>query len=190
MTVKDPAAIAANQLPLRIGAASNGDNRFKGDIANVLVASRTLSAEEIAKLADPANITPDPAPTPVDKATVLPSLAALTGNAYRLNGAGYLEIPSTAALDGAAGLTLAAWIRPTEFPAAGMRIIDKCPVSAAQGYLLDTYPGDSLRLITREPHFGFPAKLPPGKWTHVAATVDGKTHRQILYINGKPVAGS
>ena len=30
-----------------------------------------------------------------------------------------------------------------------MRLIDKCPVSAAQGYLLDTYPKDSLRLITR-----------------------------------------
>jgi hypothetical protein len=69
-----------------------------------------------------------------------------------------------------------------------MRIIDKCPVSAARGYLLDTYPKDSLRLITREPHLTYPAKLPAGRWTHVAATVDTKTGQQTLYVNGKPVA--
>ena len=34
---------------------------------------------------------------------------------------------------------------------------------------------------------GFPAKLPVGKWTHVAATVDGKTGQQRLYVNGQVV---
>ena len=48
---------------------------------------------------------------------------------------------------------------------------------------------NSLRLITRDPHFGYPANLPLGQWTHVAATVDGKTGQQTLYINGKPVDG-
>ena len=54
----------------------------------------------------------------------------------------------------------------------------------------DRYPKDSLRLITREPHFGFPAKLPVGQWSHVAATVDGQTGKQIIFINGKPVAAN
>jgi hypothetical protein len=45
-------------------------------------------------------------------------------------------------------------------------------------------------LITREPHFGFPAKLPVGRWTHVAATVDGRTGQQTLYVNGKAVANN
>ena len=71
-----------------------------------------------------------------------------------------------------------------------MRIIDKCPVNVARGYLLDTYPGDSLRLITREPHLMFPAKFPAGRWTHVAATVDGPSGKQKLFINGKRVAES
>jgi hypothetical protein len=117
-------------------------------------------------------------------------LQELSDKLYRLDGKGYLEIPSRAVPSGDQGLTLAAWIRPAEFPAEGMRIIDKCPVSAARGYLLDTYPGDSLRLITREPHLIFPAKLPCGKWTHVAATVDGKTGKQRLYLNGKVVTES
>ena len=56
--------------------------------------------------------------------------------------------------------------------------------------LLDTYPKDSLRLITREPHLIHPAKLTVGQWTHVAATVDGPTGKQTLYLNGKPVAGN
>lgn len=177
--------ISVNQLPLRIGAASDGSNRFKGDIARVVVAGNALSPVEIASLADPRIVQGEVPITIVDKPQ---SLQGLTDNAYRLNGNGYLEIPSLAAPSGEKGLTLAAWIRPAEFPAAGMRIIDKCPVAAARGYLLDTYPGDSLRLITREPHFVFPAKLPVGQWTHVAATVDGITGKQILYVNGKAVA--
>ena len=59
----------------------------------------------------------------------------------------------------------------------------------ADGFLLDTYPGLSLRLITREPHLGFAANLPTGVWTHVAATIDGETGRQVLYCGGNPVAG-
>ena len=58
----------------------------------------------------------------------------------------------------------------------------------AAGYLLDTYPGNSLRLISREPHLVYDAHLPIGEWTHVAATVDGTTGRQVLYMNGRAVS--
>ena len=61
-----------------------------------------------------------------------------------------------------------------------MRIIDKTPVGAATAYGIDTHPGDSLRLITRDPHLTFPAKLPRGAWTHVAATADAATGRRAL----------
>jgi hypothetical protein len=30
----------------------------------------------------------------------------------------------------------------------------------ATGYVLDTYPGNSLRIIARDPHFWFNARLP------------------------------
>jgi hypothetical protein len=141
-------------------------------------------------LADPKLVAGDLPLVTVQQPRNLAALSDLSGKAYRLDGNGYLEIPHNPALNGDKGLTLAAWIRPAEFPASGMRIIDKCPVAATRGYLLDTYPKDSLRLITREPHFGFQARLPAGRWVHVAATVDGKTGQQTLYVDGKAVANN
>jgi len=43
--------IAANDLPLRIGADSNGQSRFMGNIARARVFGRALSDDEIARLA-------------------------------------------------------------------------------------------------------------------------------------------
>jgi hypothetical protein len=106
---------------------------------------------------------------------------------FHLTGAGYLEIPHRKMLNCPDGVTLSAWIRPAASPGGGMRIIDKSPVGAASAYLLDTYPDNSLRLITCDPNLIYDAKLPLNEWTHVAATVDGKTGRQILFINGRDV---
>ena len=197
---KCPSGIRSNKLSLRIGSASDGSCKFKGDMARIVVANRAFSADEIVALADTNNAGWDKVKgivvalegsrpvALVANVQVLPADGGLAGKMYRLDGTGYLEVPHSAALNGDNGLTVAAWIRATEFPGGGMRIIDKCPVSAAQGYVLDTYPGDSLRLITRDPHLMFPAKLPPAKWIHVAATVDGVTGKQTLYVNGKKMA--
>jgi alpha-L-fucosidase 2 len=200
VVISAASGIRANKLPLRIGAASDGSNRFKGDMARIVVANRAFTAEEVAALADPHNAGWHKAKgivlaldgtglaKLVKGAQVVPAAEGLAGKMYQFDGTGYLEVPHRVAFNGNKGLSLAAWIRPSEFPSAGMRIIDKCPVSAAQGYLLDTYPGDSLRLITRDAHLIYPAKLPVGKWTHVAATVDGTTGKQVLYVNGRKVA--
>ena len=118
------------------------------------------------------------------------SASGLPGKSIRLDGHAFLEIPHDKSLDCLDGVTLSAWIYPRQFPPGGMRIIDKSPVGAATGYLLDTYPGNSLRLITRDPHLSFKANLPTNRWSHVAATVDGKTGKQALYLNGRPVAES
>ena len=85
-------------------------------------------------------------------------------------------------------MTLAAWVCPQALPASGARIIDKSPAGAATAYLLDTYPGNSLRLIFQDPHLSYPAQLTVGQWTHVAGSVDGETGRGVLYIHGKVVA--
>ena len=186
VVLKGAAVIQPNNLPLRIGAASDGSNRFNGDVAGITVLGRAMTSAEVAVLAG-VPVDAAQAATPVVVATALASIDLLAGKTFYLEGSAYLEIPAAAAPDGVEGLTLAAWIRPVAFPASGMRIIDKCPTTAAQGYLLDTYPGDSLRLIAREAHFIHPAKLPVNVWTHVAAIVDGKTGRQALYINGRAV---
>ncbi len=180
--------IASNSLPLLIGGSSDGASRFKGEIAHVVVAPRAFSDQELLKLADPANVSAKLKSIPVKKATVVESYDALVGKAYRMDGEAYLEVANSTAFDASGGITLAAWIRPSEFPGTAMRIIDKCPPATAQGFVLDIYPGNSLRLITRDPHFGYDAKLPSNRWTHVAATVDGKTGRQKIFINGKLVA--
>jgi alpha-L-fucosidase 2 len=208
VVIRKPAAVTPNQLPLRIGADSQGGSRFVGDLARAAVFSRVLSPDEIKRLADKQDVDAagllgamvnEPLPTHRSPLHVMkkvgqvgPALEGedLPGAVLRFDGNGFLEIAHQESLNCLDGLTLAAWIRPAQFPLRGMRILDKSPVGEATGYLLDTYPGSSLRLITRDPHLTHPAKLPASQWSHVAATVDGKTGKQTLYLNGKAVAES
>ena len=201
--------ISSNTLPLRIGAAAHGENRFRGDIARAWVFSRALVAAEVAALAADRSDTLDKDPALVGdwrldalQAGVFRNAAGLflparivgdvqpvdglRGKAVRLAGLGYLEVAHDARLDLRA-CTLAAWVRPEAQPQAGGRIIDKARVGTSNGYLLDTFPGNSLRLIVERGCLAFDAKLPPGKWCHVAATVaiDGT---MALYLDGRRVA--
>ncbi len=215
LVVPPPTAVKANHLPLRFGADSNGESRFKGLMMGVTVLNRPLSPEEMKKLAGErsgaapvlagqvvaldfalreGNLFPNRA-LPALPAKVVGEVAVVEaadggGKALQLDGRGFLEIAADSRLDCLEGLTVAAWIRPGELPPTGARIIDKSPVGAATAYLLDTYPGDSLRLIIRDPHLIYPARLPLGRWTHVAATVDAPTRIGRLYINGEEVARS
>jgi hypothetical protein len=61
VVVPRSAGIRANQLPLRIGAASDGSNWFQGDIAHVVVVGKSSTADEIAALADPKLVAAAPA---------------------------------------------------------------------------------------------------------------------------------
>jgi len=207
--VIDKSAIRPNKLPLRIGADSQGGNRFQGDLMSVCVFNRALSGDEVRQLADPrftgaaklkgcvvaieGGCTNAAEPRLRAKAhgaiSVVEAGEGSPGKALRLDGSTFLEIAHDKALDCPEGLTLAAWVRPRALPPSGARIIDKSPVGVASAYLFDTYPADSLRLITRDPHLIHAAKLPLGKWTHVAGTVDGATGRRVLYVNGRQVAG-
>ena len=199
--------IAKNQLPLRIGADSNGNNRFLGDIAQPRVFRRALSGDEVAQLAqdklpkDPALIGDWSLDSRKDNA--FPSsagegLAAKVvgevevadsphGKALRLAGKGYLEVLHDPKLDLTQEVTLAAWICPKALPPSGARILDKTQVGTSNGYLLDTCPGNSLRLIVERGSLGHDAKLKADEWAHVAATV-AANGQQALYINGKLVA--
>lgn len=216
VVIRKQSAITPNQLPLRIGADSQGGNRFVGELADSMVFSRVLSAGEIKQLASHATqdsagqagcvmaldlTKTNGAAFPNTANARLPArlvgtaetrvyLGNLPSWSLSLDGTAHLELGHDKSLDCLDGLTLAAWIKPTHFPPGGMRILDKSPVGAATGYLLDTCPGNSLRLITRDPHLIFKANLPTNEWSHVAATVDGQTGKQILYLNGKPVAES
>jgi hypothetical protein len=195
--VAEPVVIARrtirpNKLPLRFGADSNGENQFRGEMKAVAVFNRAVSAEDVARLAGQQTLegVAGCVATLNDKQVQkVGEVEALEdGTVWRFDGRGFLEIPHDERLDCLRGVTLAAWVCPQALPASGARIIDKSPAGAATAYLLDTYPGNSLRLIFQDPHLSYPAQLTVGQWTHVAGSVDGETGRGVLYIHGKVVA--
>jgi hypothetical protein len=202
--------IGTNTLPLRIGADSRGATRFLGRIVRVRVLGRTLAADEIGKLArDPAaelgrdealvgDWKPGAVQGKVSPNTAGKDLSAKVvgqckvcdgpaGPAIELSGEGYLEIAHDARLDVASGCTLDAWICPKQQAPGGGRIIDKSQAGTSNGYMVDTFPGNSLRLMTERGTLSYNAKLKPGVWVHVAATVDTEGGL-ALYLDGKKVA--
>jgi len=204
--------IPENQLPLRIGADSGGANRFLGDIARARLFKRALSAAEIESLArlkpgEPfkdaalvadwllANLKDGVCPNTAGeglaaKAVGDVQVAEADGvKAVRLTGSGYLEVANDPRLNPGEACTVEAWIRPQALPGNGSRIIDKISTGGVDGLLLDTFPGNSLRLIVGADQLRHDAKLAAGAWAHVAATVapDGA---QALYVNGKLVVGT
>jgi hypothetical protein len=208
-----PAAnIAVNDLPLRIGSDSQGGNRFVGDIARVRILNRALSPEEqTAHEPEPLADLPRDSATVGDwrldhlEAGAFTNLAAPempaklvgqgdlvdapAGKVLRLSGSGYLEIAHQQPLDLTSACTLEAWIRPQALPPGGARIVDKLHAGQEDGFLFDTFPGNSLRVIAQCGTLGHDAKLAPGQWAHVAATIspDGS---QRLYLNGTLVAAA
>lgn len=203
-------SLGPKALPLRIGADSNGENRFIGDIARARIFGRALSAEEIGSLArgEQGSLDKDAAligdwrfdepkegtfrnaagghlPAKVVKDVKVVDTSH--GKAIRLTGGGYLEIAHDPRLNLGTCYTLEAWVCPKALPPGGARIIDKSTAGTADNYLLDTHPGNSLRLITRRGAVGYDAKLPPDTWSHVAATFDARGSL-CLYVNGKHVA--
>jgi hypothetical protein len=202
--------LSTNGLPLRIGADSAGANRFMGEIARARIFNRALDTNEITALsrketgspAGDASLVGDWSfEDSVGAAFTSKSASRLTakavgnidvvdapsGKAVRLDGSGYLEIAQLPLLDFTEACTLEAWIRPAKLPPGGGRIIDKSEVGTSNGFLLDTYPGNSLRLICQAGTLSHDARLIPGKWVHVAATVapDGQL---ALYVDGRQVA--
>jgi hypothetical protein len=201
-----------NELPLRIGAASDGGSQFSGLIARARVWGRALTPEEVAALAaGPTEGKPDPGllvdydlGRPADggfpnkagerfPARVVGAVeeGELEGvRAACFTGKGWVEAADDPALRLTDAVTMDAWIAPEAIGPSGGRIIDKTHAGAADGYLLDTFPGNSLRMITEPRALGHDARLEPGKWVHIAATYDAATGEQRLYIGGKAVASA
>ncbi|MGC8744856.1 MAG: glycosyl hydrolase family 95 catalytic domain-containing protein [Verrucomicrobiia bacterium] len=98
------------------------------------------------------------------------------------------EAPKTSELDITDEITLEAWIKPERMPQAGGRIIDKLIPGTDTGYLLDTYPGNSLRMITSKGQCSYNGKLPTNQWSHVVAVYSAPKKLMKLYLNGKEVA--
>jgi hypothetical protein len=202
--------LATNQLPLRIGADSQGQNRFLGDLARARLFSRALSAEEIARSAsseedalqgDPDligdwklgqcenNVVPNSVGNGLEARLVGEASVSdgPKGKVLQLRGAGYLEVAPDPRLNLQRACTLEAWLRCDNLPSGGARILDKSQVGTSNGFLLDTAPGNSLRLIVARGALSHDAQLPTDRWTHVAATADA-AGQLTLYVDGHVVA--
>jgi hypothetical protein len=201
-----------NVRPLRIGADSNGEHCFLGLLRRVRVFALELTAEELAVLA--RDVAAEPAagrgplldyvleaaaegiianrassdfPAKVVGAVTFEE--ASVGTAARGTGTGYFEVDFDPRLNLPGPYSIDAWLRPEEFPEAGVRIVDKVTAGVDDGYLLDTFPGNSLRLITEMGHAAYAARLAPGQWVHVAATFDPDGELR-LYLNGQRLAAT
>jgi alpha-L-fucosidase 2 len=194
-----------NSLPIRIGADQTGQNAFRGEIAAVRLYSRLLATNEIAALAqthpntstnlaglvaqwrfgspNDALLENDPALPARRSGDVTPTTAANAACAHFAGGCfTIIDDPRLAFLGG----TVEAWIRPE--PNVNGRIVDRITPGGSDGWLLDTYPGNSLRAIVGAQTYTHP--LPHSdRWTHVALTVDPEG-TAALFVNGTRVAGN
>jgi hypothetical protein len=163
-------AYPANEYALRVGMDQHGGNVFQGDIGRLGVYGEVLSPEQVRELA----ATPS-AQQP----------AELPGQLYSGHPDLVSELDGSAGWDGAAELTLEAWIRPEGDAMIG-RIVDKVTPGQGDGFLFDTYPGSQLRVVAGQDTLNADRTLPAGEWTHVAAVIGLDGIR--LYQSGDEVA--
>ena len=97
------------------------------------------------------------------------------------------EIENSSKWSDSEKFTLEARIKPTANTGAA-RILDKITPGGSDGFLLDTYPGNSLRLIIGSQVLNVHNCLKADKLAHVAVVIDSKLRRIELYLDGKLIA--
>ena len=85
-------------------------------------------------------------------------------------------------------VTIDCWLIPQAMPAMGARIVDRAIMGTYNGYLLDTYPANSLRLLTANGELTAPNVLTPGEPVRVTAVYSSSKRIAKLYKNGKLIA--
>ncbi len=98
------------------------------------------------------------------------------------------EVRSQKALQLTNVVTLEAWVKADRMDQAGGRILDKSAPGTQVGYMLDTWPGNSLRLLNAKGMCRCEAKLPANKWTHVAGVYSASRRIMKVYVDGKEAA--
>ena len=193
------AVVSPTTTPLTIGSDLTTENGFVGVIAQARIYNRALTAQEISELENkiPAGIAANWDFTnykggPVTDATAgfvatpfgNPEAASEEGRSgVKLGGKDGFQVPSDPKLDLTTGGTLEMLISAGTQGAGGGRLLDKGQAGTALGSILDTFPGNSLRLITMAGALEGGPTLPVGGWHRVVAAFDSKSRR--LYLDGK-----
>ncbi len=137
----DHPSIPGSEHPLRIGYDSNGGNKFAGEIRWVALYNREAFADEIARAVKYGG--PDPEGLVFHEKGRPRSIDELKG--YVLKFGFTLE----------AGITLKS-LTPG-------RIFDRMTAAGSDGFLFDTHPGDTLRLIVGSTTLQRAARHPEGR---------------------------
>jgi hypothetical protein len=165
---KPPAPpVPANNHPLRAGADQNGGSRFRGQIGRVTMFRGKLSPQAIRELAA-GDRTKPVAGTDVVGSWLSPKAG---------------DTLPTQPEDFAGPVSFEAWILPEDKESA--RVLDKLTVGKDDGFLCDTWPGLSLRVIAGHHKKQLSDVLKPSVWQHIAVVLDRTLPR--LYLNGQPV---
>ena len=117
------------------------------------------------------------------------------GGALSFNGTNdWVEIGDAASLDLTNGMTLAAWVKPSEGGPGWRTVLSKERNRLAYGLYASDDTGRPAGLVyVGDERTATGSELPPGVWSHLATTFDGVTLR--VYVNGSlsdstAVAGS
>lgn len=200
-TAKEPAApvVSPTTTPLTIGSDISAGNGFVGTIGRARIFNRPLTASEVEELESktPAGITADWDFSKYKGGTVTDTVSSLVATpvgapqpgeaegrkGVQLTGNDGFQIPSDPKLDLTTGGTFEVLISAGTQGEAGGRLLDKGQAGTALGAILDTYPGNSLRLITLSGALNGGSTLPVGGWHRVVAAFDAKSRR--IYLDGK-----
>ena len=159
-------AIPSNVHPLRVGLDQNGGNRFRGEIGRVTMFRGKLSPRTIRDLAVGDRTKPVAVPRVVG---------------CRLKPKPGDKLP-TSTEDFVGSVSFEAWICPADKESG--RVLDKLTAGQNDGFLLDTFPGLSLRLIIGDQQRLVRNVLKPGVWQHVAVVLDRGLPR--VFLDGRP----
>jgi hypothetical protein len=106
------------------------------------------------------------------------------GRGLLFDGNDYVTIADDKTLDLTTGMTLEAWVKPSTTDRTTRNVMSK------DGYALlaNTTSGRAAGNVRTTTQYGATttSALPANKWSHLAATYDGKTLR--VYVNGAPVS--
>ena len=159
--------IPANDHPLISGRDQHGGSVFQGEFGRISLFGRALSAGELAELS--ARSRQQALPESDDR---IGSWTEFTSPDLGMK-----------APDLSGSLTIEAWIRLGENDRGG-RIVDKITPGSGNGFLFDTWPGKSLRLIVGQENLSVNDCLEPGRWQHVAAVIDSSSGNLQLWCDG------
>jgi hypothetical protein len=175
--------VPLNTHLVRLGVDQHGGNKFAGELGRLSIFAQPLAEADIAALAKLGHERPLASWSSGGDARATPPL--FTGLNLRPH-----ALPNSAAWDFTAGFTFEAWVKPEKLGEGGARLVDKITPGGSDGFLLDTFPGNSLRYICGQAQLEQKNALPPGQWTHVAAVTDSAAGGGRLYVGGKVVADS